>query len=148
MTERPGDQERNILVLKNVPVSSKQAQVDAVVVRFPCMHCQTYHQGYPATDFSNGITNITKILAAERIGMMFLFVILLQNDEGWEILESVLHKMDRTNLHDIIDVFEAFLCFDQWLKQSSYWKAANHAEASANWLQFVHCSPCAMNTSH
>ncbi|KAI2492859.1 hypothetical protein MHU86_21672 [Fragilaria crotonensis] len=81
---------------------------------------------YPATDFSNGITNLTKISAAERVGLVFLFVILAQYDEGWIILSKALQQKDRTSLRKVINVFEALLCFDQWLNQPTYWTAEHH----------------------
>ncbi len=64
-----------LLVLKNVPVS-KQAALDVLAVQFHRGHRQTYRKVYPATDFSNGITNLPKMSAAERVGLLFLFVIL------------------------------------------------------------------------
>ena len=84
---------------------------------------------YPATDFSNGITNLTKISAAERVGLVFLFVILAQYDEGWIILSKALQQKNRTNLRKVINVFEALLCFDQWLNQPTYWTAEHHDES-------------------
>jgi hypothetical protein len=57
-----------------------------------------YRKKYPATDFSNGITNLTKISASERLGLVFLFVILAQYDEGWAILNTALLASTTTNL--------------------------------------------------
>ena len=114
-----------ILVLQNVPARNKAA-VDALAVHFHRSHHQTYREAYPATDFSNGTTNLTKISAAERVGLVFLFVILLQYDEGWVILSKALQQKDRTSLRKVISVFEALLCFEQWLNKPTYWTVANH----------------------
>jgi hypothetical protein len=65
------------LVLENVP-PSKLAALDALAIRFHKTHRQTIRNTYPATDFSQGITNLTKISAAERLRLVFLFVILAQ----------------------------------------------------------------------
>ena len=65
------------LVLENVPKRHKAA-LNRLAVRFHKSHCQSYRKAYPATDFSNGIINLTKISAAERLGLVFLFVILAQ----------------------------------------------------------------------
>jgi hypothetical protein len=63
--------------------------LDALAIRFHKSHRQTIRRTFPATDFSQGITNLTKISAADRLGLVvFLFVILAQYDEGWQILES------------------------------------------------------------
>jgi Plavaka transposase len=116
------------LVLKNVP-ARRRAALDALAVHFHRKHRQTYRKIYPATDFSNGITNLTKISAAERVGLVFLFVILAQYDEGWIILSKALQQKTRTSLRKIINVFEALLCFDQWLNKPTYWNAEHHDES-------------------
>ena len=71
-------------------VFSSLTSLDAIAVHFHKTHRQTYRKKYPATDFSNGITNLTKISASERLGLVFLFVILAQYDEGWAILNTAL----------------------------------------------------------
>ncbi len=48
------------LVLDNVP-PSKKAALDAVAITFDCIHKQKHPKMFPAMDFSNGITNLTKI---------------------------------------------------------------------------------------
>ena len=68
-------------VLEHVTARQK-AKLDELAVHFHKSHRQTYRKVYPATDFSNGITNLTKITAKERLGLVFLFVILSQYDEG------------------------------------------------------------------
>ena len=71
------------LVLENVP-DSKKAALDHLAIRYHNKHRQTCRKLYPATDFSTGITNLTKISAAERLGLVFLFVIL----SLYEVLEK------------------------------------------------------------
>jgi hypothetical protein len=133
------------LVLENVP-PSKLAALDALAIRFHRTHRQTIRSTFPATDFSQGITNLTKISASERLGLVFLFVILAQYDEGWQILQStfdaqhskaVLTTDDAVvtlpkpsvDLPAVLAVFEALLCFDQWLNQATYWTKQHHAES-------------------
>jgi hypothetical protein len=77
-------------------------------------------------DFSNGISILTKISASERLGLVFLFVILAQYDEGWAILNTTLLASTKTNLKQVLTFFEAMLCFDQWLNQPTYWTKRNH----------------------
>jgi hypothetical protein len=59
------------LVLKNVP-PSKKAAFDNLAVGFHKSHRQTYRKVHPLTDFTNGVTNLTKITANERLGLVFL----------------------------------------------------------------------------
>ena len=112
------------LVLENVP-ASKKAALDRLAIDFHTRHRQTYRRVFPSTDFSNGVTNLTKISAAERLGLVFLFVILSQYDEGWQILESTLN----TALAPVLQVFEALLCFDAWLSKPTFWNKSNELEA-------------------
>jgi hypothetical protein len=114
------------VVLQNVPGARKKAALDALAVHFHQSHRQTYRKACPATDFSNGITNLTKISAAERVGLVFLLVILSQYDEGWVILSKALQQKDQTSVRKVISVFEALLCFDQWLNKPTFWTAAHH----------------------
>ena len=58
------------LVLDNVP-ASKKAAFDNLAIAFHKSHRQTFRKEYPATDFSNGVTNLTKISASERLGLVF-----------------------------------------------------------------------------
>jgi hypothetical protein len=71
------------LVLDNVPASRKAA-LDTLAVQFHQQHRQTYRTRYPATDFSRGVTNLTKVTARKCLGLVFLFVILSQHNEGWD----------------------------------------------------------------
>ena len=87
---------------------------------------------------------MSKISAAERLGLVFLFVILAQYDESWQILHSTYEaynakteredeltttEMPPVNLPAVLSVFEAMLCFDQWLNQTTYWTMEHHAES-------------------
>ncbi len=90
-----------LFVLKNVP-APKKAALNAIAVHSHKTHRQTYRKKYPATDFSNGITNSTKISASKRLGLVFLFVILAQYDEGWAILNTALLTSTKTNLKQVL----------------------------------------------
>ena len=109
------------LVLENIP-ASKKADLDYLAVRFHKTHRQTYRKAYPATDFSNGITNLTRISASERLGLVFLFVILAHYDEGWELFETALDKHTSCTFRDVLNLWECMLCFDSWLNRSTFWK--------------------------
>ncbi len=112
------------LVLENIPASSK-ASLDYLAVRFHTMHRQTYRKAYPATDFSNGITNLTKISASERLGLVFLFVILAHYDEGWDIFEAALDKHTSCTFRDVLNLWECMLCFDSWMNRATFWDIEN-----------------------
>ena len=63
------------IVIDNV-LPSKKAALDRLALRFHKAHRQSFRISFPSTDFCNGITNISKISAAERLGgLVLLFVI-------------------------------------------------------------------------
>jgi hypothetical protein len=76
-------------VLDNVPASRKAA-LDTLAVQFHNQHRQSYCTRYPATNFSPGLTNLTKVKGRKSLGLVFLFVILSQYDEGWNIWITLL----------------------------------------------------------
>ena len=117
-----------LLVLDNVP-DTKKAALDTLAMRFHTSHRQTIRKAYPSTDFCNGITNLSNITANERHGLVFLFVILAQYDEGWAILQQALDKRDKAQLFEVINVFECMLCFDEWMNQKTFWNANTYARA-------------------
>jgi hypothetical protein len=120
------------LVLDNVP-KKKNAALDQLAVQFHKLHCQSYGKAYPATDFSNGITNLTKISAAESLGLVFLFVILAQYDKGWVILNTALHAKTSKELPKIVNMFECLLCFDAWLNRPTFWLLDNPPKEKAEY---------------
>ena len=127
------------LVVQNVP-ASKRAELDRIAIDFHKSHRQTAPKMYPATDFSNGITNLTNISASERLGLVFLFlVIIFQYPRGWIILDTALHaRGTNTSLAAVLELFEGMLCFDAWLNQDTYWKAVDTAEARTSFLFSLH----------
>jgi hypothetical protein len=82
-------------VLANVPASPKAA-LDTLVVQLHQQHRQTYRTRYPATDFSRGVTNLPKVTARKHVGLVFLFVILSQYDEGWDFFDHFERKSTTT----------------------------------------------------
>ena len=84
------------LVLTNVP-ASKKAAFDNLPIGFHKSHRQTYRKVYPSTDLTNGVTNLTKSTAKEHLGLVFLFVIPFQYDEGWNINTKCFEKERKEN---------------------------------------------------
>ena len=129
------------LVLTNVP-PSKKAAFDNLAIGFHKSHRQTYRKVYPSTDFTNGVTNLTKITAKERLGLVFLFVILFQYDEGWNIITKCFEKERKENtagnqvvqqgidVPGILEVLESLLTFDAWLRKSDYWSTTDPQECN------------------
>jgi hypothetical protein len=125
------------LVLENVP-DSKKAALDSMAVRFHKRHWQRCHKLYPA--IRNGITNLTKILAGEQYGLVFLFVILSTYDEGWQILDTTLQKKITTNLRKVLELFRAMLCFDAWLQMPTFWSVDQEQQGKLDAVLASICS--------
>jgi hypothetical protein len=53
--------------------------------------------------------------------LIFLFVILSNSDQGWDILDKSLKKRTQTDLRKVLNLFEAMLCFDAWLHLPTFW---------------------------
>jgi hypothetical protein len=68
---------------------------------------------------------------------VFLFVILYQYDEGWCILETTLQQHTTTNLPDILELFEAIICFNECLKQPTYWSVDEEKVSKENALNTI-----------
>ena len=128
---RKGAVERIIaLVIKELSASQKKL-LDQMAMKFHAMHRQTCRREYPQTNFGSGVTNLTKISAKENMGVLFLFVILSNYDEGWKLLSGALKKKGR-DLADAIEVMEALLCFDAWLRLETQWHFDREEEAIAS----------------
>jgi hypothetical protein len=117
------------LVLESLPVS-KKAAFDDLAIAFHKSHCQTHRNEYPSTDFSNGVTSLTMITASERVGIVLLFVILFQYNEGWQMIQSCLEKRNYKKVPEVLEVLKCLLCFDAWLSQSHYWETSNPAHVA------------------
>ena len=61
--------------------------------------------------------------------MVFLIVILSHYEEGWDLLAGALKKQCSTDLEDVIELMEAMLCFNAWLKLPQQWKLDKEEEA-------------------
>jgi hypothetical protein len=78
------------VVIDNVPPRSKKAALDRLALRFHKTQKKSFCSTFPSTTFCNGITNISKISAAEHLRLVFLLVILGHCEQGWTILLSAL----------------------------------------------------------
>jgi hypothetical protein len=71
---------------------AKRLHWTALHCAFTTLTGKNFRSSFPSTTFCNGITNISKISAAERLGLVFLFVILGHYGEAWTILSSALES--------------------------------------------------------
>jgi hypothetical protein len=58
------------LAISKVP-ASKKAAFDSLAIAFHKSHWQTFHKAYPKTSWSNGVTNLTNIIANEGLVLFF-----------------------------------------------------------------------------
>ena len=122
------------LILANLGVG-QQAALDAMTKHFHVQHSQTCRATYPTTQFPNGVTGLTKITAAEHLGMLFLFVILAHIDRGRHIFKDALALNEPGQVKTLIALFERMLIFDAWLKKDSYWTIDEPANVTMQKVQ-------------
>jgi len=116
-------------IIENLKDGQKAA-LDHMAIEFYKCHSQTCRKDYPMVNLSSGITGLTKISASERVGMLFVLVILANLDRGSAIFEAAFAlQQNKTTVKDIIEVLEAMLAFDAWLNQDSFWLLRNTEKA-------------------
>jgi hypothetical protein len=84
---------------------------------------QTIRSSFPRTDFSRGITNLSMIECSEQSGALFFLAALTMQVQGWHALSGDKYRSD--NLEAVLGTMEAILCFEAWLKESTYWEIGN-----------------------
>ena len=126
-----GPIERVMHVLFENVSDNKKVKMDEVVFHFHKTHNQTARKFFPSTDFSRGISQLTKLTSNENVGAIFLLVIVSHYKEGWQILQEALNSHEETgNVKDVIELMEAMLCFHAWLKQERLWPLDHEDEYS------------------
>lgn len=104
-------------------------KLDNMARNFHKNNRQTYRKAYPTTNFTNGVTNLSLISGDEHVGMMFLFVILSNFDEGWDLLDEIMKRKGKTRVIHVMQLFEAVLCFHAWLCKPKQWHLSQQQEA-------------------
>ncbi len=69
---------------------------------------------------------MTRVTARKRLGLLFLFAILSQYDEGMDILDHTFERKSTTTVKDVVELFEAL---DAWLMLGTFWDSSNSAQA-------------------
>ena len=95
--------------------------IDVMAATFNKRHHQSYWQLYPKTDFSKGVTNLTRLTADEICGLVFVLAALFKTTRGGEILELSIEFCDEipdgVHASGVIEVLECLLCFWAWARQ-------------------------------
>ena len=92
------------------------AKLNRMVIAFDKTCCQAICSSFPWTDFSRGITNLTKSECSEQSGTLFLFAALTMQVEEWHLLESYFEDVEA-----VLGTMECLLCFEVWLDQYTFW---------------------------
>jgi len=108
----------------------QKAMLDHMALDFQKTHAQSCKNEFPMLSLSSSLTGLSKISASERVGFLFLLVILANIDRGSAIFEAAFSlKQSRKTVQDIIEVLEAMLTFDAWLNQDKYWLLSQTAKS-------------------
>ena len=109
-------------------------EIDVMAATFHDRNRQSYRQSYPKTDFSKGVTNLTRLTADEICGLVFVLAALFKTTRGWEILELSITLCDElpdcVNASGVLEVLECLLCFWAWTRQHQFWLLKDDKTAS------------------
>ena len=109
-------------LIVNCLMPKQKHTLDELAQSFHKKHHQTGQKCFPKTDVSNGVCSLSNMTASERSGHVFLLVYLSQFEEGWDILNRALVAKDHdTDLSEVLDILEAFCCFDAWTCLDKFW---------------------------
>ena len=150
------------VVLDNVPTSKKAALDCPCTALSQIPQANVFAANSHPLRSAMVLLTSPKFQRQNVLGWFFLFVILGHYDEGWTILSSALencHNSKPATTHpqttartgetgtknatvikpefkDILQVFEALLCFDEWLRKDSYWPQHGSEVKMANVFSF------------
>ena len=117
-----GPAERMMELTINNLTNRQKAKLDDLAKHYHKTHNQTACKYYPSTDFSRGISQLTRLTANEHIGALFMLVIVSHYADGWKILQAAMNNQsDTVSVKDMIEFMEALLCFRAWLKLEQLW---------------------------
>lgn len=91
--------------------------------KYPKQHYMQTHsiEGYPRMFYTSGISGLTDIKADDKVGIIFCLVIALLQFEGKHIMLDIA-CIEPDSFYKMLYIFELLLCYQEWLKQSVYWK--------------------------
>jgi hypothetical protein len=141
-----GDHVPKVILHENL-TEGKRNMIDNVVMHYTkTMFRQTCARDYFRVQFKKGITNLTKITAGERMGVMFTMFCVLSISSVQEELESVWANDDYM---DLIQTLEMILCCHSYLRQDTFWECPdlptpqdiekNHVEHSEGYCTYYKC---------
>ena len=84
---------------------------------------QSGSKSFPRTTFSHGITSLTFMTHAEKVGITMIMAMIMATERGHEILIEdgpFFETADQVN--DWLLLFEMFLCFDAWTHHGTMWQ--------------------------
>jgi hypothetical protein len=78
----------------------------------------------PRLLFKDGISTLTKLPAATKVGMMFALVVAAVTRDG----KKAFHKLSDDEYNNILYSFEQTLCYWAWLKKDHHWSRDDTGE--------------------
>ena len=110
-------------------------------------HMKNYAADFPRLLFPDGVSSITDVSAATKIGIIFAIIVASLTTDGKSVL---LNKADMTSekYANMVEAFEMMICYWAWLKKDNYWEcndmdALAHAQTAIKKTvyQLVHLFP-------
>jgi Plavaka transposase len=124
---------------KNIVSVATLAKIDRMAINFDKTCSQSIRSSFPRSDFSRGITNLTKVECSEQSGALFMMCCFTMQEEGWLALDRQMEHVDA-----VLGTMECLLCFEAWLDQYHFWeigdpqgKATEAEDAIAAFMELV-----------
>ena len=78
----------------------------------------------PRLIFKDGITSMTDITAATKVGIMLTVVVISLTNDGTELFLKIMNN-DRRKYNNMQYIFEMLLCYRMLLKEDTWWDKSN-----------------------
>lgn len=106
--------------------------LDEMVRQLHAKARQSAGKDYPRVTFTHGITSLTYMTHAEKVGILMVLVIILATVEGRQILLDNGNFDNERAVLDWLELFELFLCFDAWTHHGKMWTIGANPQVPAD----------------
>ena len=111
----------NEILQKELPKKAL-AELDALIQRLVKDPNQHAYENFPRALWPDGVTTLSMLSGAEKVGKLFAITLVAQTLEGMEFFCRVLPGGEVT-WKKMLYCFQQILCYWSWLKQDRFWNA-------------------------
>lgn len=114
-----------ILFSEEIRGSRGHIQLDLLAKKMTAWNRQFYissgaRKEMPRLLWKNGITNLSQLPGAYKVGILLTVVVISMTEEGEECFDKLFKY--QSSVHDMRYCFQLMLCYLMWLKKDTYWR--------------------------